>query len=130
MLDGSESGERTLPAPPDAERMRTDPLAELAHVYFDAIPDVFRRPNDSLYAWLRQEIGRRGVRGLLVRRYLWCDLWHAEVPRLRQESSVPVLEWDAAGDDPACGVPQFCHGGPSQSSRDIGRLEAFLETLR
>ncbi len=130
VLDGSESGERTLPASPDVRRMQVDPLAELAHAYFDAIPNVFRRPNDLLYVWLRQEVARRGVRGLLVRRYLWCDLWHAELPRLRQESAVPVLEWDAVGDDPACGLPQFAAGGPSQSSRDIGRLEAFLETLR
>jgi benzoyl-CoA reductase/2-hydroxyglutaryl-CoA dehydratase subunit BcrC/BadD/HgdB len=130
VLDGSESGERTLPASPDFERMHADPLAELAHAYFDAIPDVFRRPNNLLYVWLRQEVARRGVRGLLVRRYLWCDLWHAELPRLRQESAVPVLEWDAVGDDPACGLPRFAEGGLSQSSRDIGRLEAFLETLR
>ena len=116
VLDATESGERTLPAPFCDERLQTDPFEELVRVYFDAIPEVFRRPNDGLYEWLRQEVARRGVRGLLVRRYLWCDLWHAELPRLRQECSVPVLEWDAIGDDPTAG--------------DVGRLEAFLEMLR
>ena len=116
VLDATESGERTLPAPFCHERLHADPFEELVRAYFDAIPEVFRRPNDRLYEWLRQEVAGRGVRGLLVRRYLWCDLWHAELPRLRQECSVPVLEWDVVGDAPAAG--------------DLGRLEAFLEMLR
>jgi benzoyl-CoA reductase/2-hydroxyglutaryl-CoA dehydratase subunit BcrC/BadD/HgdB len=116
VLDATELGERTLPPPLDPVRLRTDPLAELVRAYFGAIPDVFRRPNDRLYAWLRHEVAGRGVRGLLVRRYVWCDLWHAELPRLRQESGVPVLQWDAVGEDHPAG--------------DLGRLEAFLEMLR
>jgi benzoyl-CoA reductase/2-hydroxyglutaryl-CoA dehydratase subunit BcrC/BadD/HgdB len=116
VLDATESGQRTLPAPFGDERLQADPFEELVRAYFDAIPEVFRRPNDRLYEWLRQEVAGRGVRGLLVRRYLWCDLWHAELPRLRQECSLPVLEWDAIGDAPTAG--------------DLGRLEAFLEMLR
>ena len=79
VLDATETGERTLPAPFRVERLEADPLDELVAAYFDAIPDVFRRPNDRLYAWLGQEVAARDVRGLLVRRYVWCDLWHAEL---------------------------------------------------
>jgi benzoyl-CoA reductase/2-hydroxyglutaryl-CoA dehydratase subunit BcrC/BadD/HgdB len=117
-LEATEAGERTLPAPFVPELLETDPIEELVRAYFDAIPDVFRRPNDRLYEWLGRQIVQRGVRGLIVRRYLWCDLWHAELARLRQECSVPVLDWDAIGED------------HSTRASTISRLEAFLEMLR
>jgi benzoyl-CoA reductase/2-hydroxyglutaryl-CoA dehydratase subunit BcrC/BadD/HgdB len=115
VLDATESGERTLPPPFDADRLGANPLEELARAYFDEIPDVFRRPNDRLYIWLRQQIAERKITGLLVRRYVWCDLWHAELPRLAQELALPVLDWDVADDDPGA------------NARFTGRLEAFLE---
>ena len=100
VLDATESGERTLPAPLDIHRLKADPQEELVRIYFDCIPDVFQRPNDRLFAWLREEVAQRRVRGILVRRYVWCDHWHGEMPRLREELAVPVLEWDGAGNDP------------------------------
>jgi benzoyl-CoA reductase/2-hydroxyglutaryl-CoA dehydratase subunit BcrC/BadD/HgdB len=118
VLDATEGGERTLPAPFDPHRLQADPLGELAAAYFGAIPDVFRRPNDPLYEWLGREVAARGVRGLVFRRYLWCDLWHAELERLRQWSPAPVLDLDAADDERGAG------------NRTLGRLEAFVETLR
>jgi benzoyl-CoA reductase/2-hydroxyglutaryl-CoA dehydratase subunit BcrC/BadD/HgdB len=118
VLDATEAGERTLPAPLDADRLKAEPREELARVYFDCIPDVFQRPNDRLYAWLRQEVAGRRVRGILARRYVWCDHWHGEMPRLREQLSVPVLEWDGAGND------------PRSRANTVGRMEAFLEMLR
>ena len=118
VLDATESGERTLPAPVDVERLNADPREELARVYFDCIPAVFQRPNDRLYTWLRAQVAERQVRGILVRRYVWCDHWHGEMPRLRAELRVPILEWDGAGDDPRA------------RASAIGRMEAFLEMLR
>lgn len=118
VLDATEGGERTLPAPLDRQRTLLEPLDELTRAYFDTIPDVFRRPNDMLYQWLGQFLAARKVRGMLVRRYLWCDLWHAELHRLRAWSPVPVLEIDVARDED-------CSLG-----RTAGRLEAFLEMLR
>jgi benzoyl-CoA reductase/2-hydroxyglutaryl-CoA dehydratase subunit BcrC/BadD/HgdB len=118
VLDATESGERTLPAPLDADRLAADPLEEMIRIYFDAIPDVFRRPNNSMHHWLRRRFAERRVRGILVRRWLWCDLWHAELPRLRAESGLPVLEWDVCGDDGAA------------KAAAVNRLEAFLEMLR
>jgi len=117
VLDATEGGERTLPAPFDPARIASPPLEELAHAYFDAIADAFRRPNDKLYEWLGRELATRQVRGIIFRRYVWCDLWHAELQRLKQWSPVPVLELDAGPDD------------TSAPNRMQGRVEAFLEML-
>ena len=117
VLDATEWGERTLPRAFAAERTRCDPLAELADAYFGAIPDVFRRPNHMLYDYLGREMSARHVRGLIVRRYLWCDLWHAEVAPLKAWSRVPVLDLEAADSE----------AGSAERSR--GRIEAFLEML-
>jgi benzoyl-CoA reductase/2-hydroxyglutaryl-CoA dehydratase subunit BcrC/BadD/HgdB len=118
VLDATEGGERTLPAAVDVDRLNADPREELVRVYFDCIPDVFQRPNDRLFAWLREQVAKRRVRGILVRRYIWCDHWHGEVQRLREELSVPVLEWDDTGNDPRA------------RASAVGRMEAFLEMLR
>jgi benzoyl-CoA reductase/2-hydroxyglutaryl-CoA dehydratase subunit BcrC/BadD/HgdB len=118
VLDATESGERTLPAAVDIERLQADPIEELVRIYFDGIADVFQRPNDRLYAWLRARLADRGVRGIVFRRHIWCDHWHGELPRIREEFGVPVLDWDGAGQD-------------SRARAGItGRMEAFLEMLR
>jgi benzoyl-CoA reductase/2-hydroxyglutaryl-CoA dehydratase subunit BcrC/BadD/HgdB len=118
VLDATEWGERTLPRAFDIERMSRDPLRELAEAYFDAIPEVFRRPNNLLYEYLGRELASRNARGLIIRRFLWCDLWHAEVAHLRAWSPVPVLDLDAADSE------------SSSEGRTRGRVEAFLEMLR
>jgi len=118
VLNGTESGERTLPAPFDRRRLRDDPLMELADAYFGAIPDASRRPNHELYRWLKRETVARGVRGIIVWRYLWCDIWHAEVQRLKEWEHLPVLALDAADNDQA-----GSWGGL------LTRVQAFLEIL-
>ena len=118
VLNAADGGERTMPAPFDRARLEADPLGELTRAYFDSIPHVFRRPNDGLYAWLGRKLAEREVRGIVFRRYVWCDLWHAELDRLRRWSPVPVLDLDVADDDRSAGA------------RATGRIEAFLETLR
>jgi benzoyl-CoA reductase/2-hydroxyglutaryl-CoA dehydratase subunit BcrC/BadD/HgdB len=117
VLDATEGGPRTMPRRFDPARMVADPLEELADAYFD-IPDVFRRPNHALYDWLGRELAARQVRGIIFRRYLWCDLWHAELQRLREWTALPVLEIDVAPDDLGA------------SNRVQGRIEAFLEMLK
>jgi benzoyl-CoA reductase/2-hydroxyglutaryl-CoA dehydratase subunit BcrC/BadD/HgdB len=116
VLDASECGERTLPRPFEPVRMLSRPFEELVDAYF-GIPDVFRRPNDPVYEYLGREIAARRVRGVVFRRYLWCDLWHAELARLKAWSPVPVLDLD---------VSQSESGA---EARTVGRIEAFLETL-
>ena len=117
VLDATEAGERTLPATVDIDRLQADPRDELVRIYFDGIPDVFQRPNDRLFAWLRAEVVGRGVRGIIVRRYVWCDHWHGEMPRLCEELGVPVLEWEGVGNDPRA------------RASALGRMESFLEML-
>jgi len=117
VLDATEWGERTLPRAFEIERAHRDPLTEVADAYFGSIPDVFRRPNDALYGYLGRELAARQARGLIVRRYLWCDLWHAEVAVLKAWSPVPVLDLDAADSE------------SSSEGRTRGRVEAFLEML-
>ena len=117
-LDGTQGGERTEPRLFDPARVALDPLAELADAYFSGIPDPFRRPNSPFYEWLGRKLAARRVRGIIFRRYLWCDLWHAELQRLRQRSALPVLEIDVGPDDTAA------------PGRVQGRIEAFLETLQ
>jgi benzoyl-CoA reductase/2-hydroxyglutaryl-CoA dehydratase subunit BcrC/BadD/HgdB len=118
VLDGTEGGQRALPRPFDRERVASDPFGELADAYFDGIPDAFRRPNTRLYEWLDRELAASGARGVILRRYVWCDLWHAESQRLKQWSPVPVLEIDVGPEDEAA------------PNRVQGRIEAFLETLK
>ena len=118
VLDATEGTLRTMPRPFDPARVASDPLEELADAYFNDLPDAFRRPNTALYEWLGRELAGHRVRGIIFRRYLWCDLWHAELHRVRQFTSLPVLEIDVGPDD--AGMP----------NRVQGRIEAFLEMLR
>jgi len=117
VLDGTETGERTLPAPFDRARLPDHALDELARAYFQHIPDVFRRPNDILYEWLKRELAARQVQGMLLLRCVWCDLWHAEVQRLKDSVAVPVVELDPGG-------------GEGFGPRAGARLQALLEMLR
>jgi len=116
VLDGTLTGERGLPPPFNRERLAQDPLAALVEAYSDGIPDVFRRPNSALFAWLRQRLAERGARGIILWHYAWCDLWQAEVSRLKEELGLPLLHLDAG--DTAELNPQM-----------IKRVQAFLEVL-
>ena len=114
-LDGTTSGERTVPAPFDSRVGERDAVSALAQAYFGSIPDAFRRPNDDLYRWLGREIADRDVRGIIFWRYVWCDIWHAELQRITEWSDVPVLEIEA-DDEPING-------------HIVSRVQAFLEVL-
>jgi hypothetical protein len=92
-------------------------LSELGRIYFAGLPDAFRRPNGELYRWLQRELDARAVRGIIFRRHPWCDIWHAELARLREWTRLPVLDLDACGDD---GVKPLVSG----------KLQSFLEALR
>jgi len=119
VLDATGTGERTLPGPLDQSKLHKDPLGSLVQAYFDTIPDAFRRPNTALYVWLKRHIEERGVAGVIVRYYTWCDLWHAEASPMEEVLARPTLTVDVAdGDDAACRL------------RTRTRIQAFVESLR
>ena len=115
VLNATEPGERCLLPPLPRLAPAQDPLIALADHYFDHAVDVFHRPNSRLYAWLRRRLAERQVRGLVLWHNIGCDLWRAEAQPLREAFGLPVLPLEADG----AALP-----------RNIGRLEAFLESLR
>jgi hypothetical protein len=117
VLDATESGERTMPAPLQRRRFDEDPLMSLVEAYFGHIADAFRRPDDRLYEWLKSKIVERGVRGIILRYYTWCDHWHAELQRMKEWSETPVLGIAADAEDPVDG-------------HTASRVESFLEMLK
>jgi benzoyl-CoA reductase/2-hydroxyglutaryl-CoA dehydratase subunit BcrC/BadD/HgdB len=117
VLDATETGERGMCAPFDRRRLRDEPIIELADAYFNGIHDVSRRPNDEFYEWLIRKFKERDVRGIIFRRFLWCDLWHAELGRLKDRINLPVLDVDVTGDNEA------------DRRRAENRIHAFMETL-
>ncbi len=117
VLDATETGERGMCAPLDAEGLRKDPLGKLAQAYFGGIQDASRRPDCELYDWFERELVGRAVQGVIFRRYVWCDMWHAQLRRLKDLIDMPVLDIDTAGDF------------ESEENRTAGRIRAFLEML-
>jgi benzoyl-CoA reductase/2-hydroxyglutaryl-CoA dehydratase subunit BcrC/BadD/HgdB len=123
ILDATETGERGMPVPFDRRRVRDEPLIELARAYFDGIPDASRRPNSELYKWFKNELAgppRRHwrARGVIFRRYVWCDTWHAELCRMRDWVGLPLLDIDVGG------------GRETHRQRAPNRIRSFLETLQ
>jgi benzoyl-CoA reductase/2-hydroxyglutaryl-CoA dehydratase subunit BcrC/BadD/HgdB len=118
VLDATETGERGMCAGFDRRRQREEPLMELTDAYFGGIQDASRRPNSELYKWLRRELASRKVQGIIFRRYLWCDIWHAELRRLKDWTDLPVLDIDTASDN------------ETDEYRTVNRIRAFLEMLQ
>lgn len=69
-----------------------DTFDAMSRAYWAMMEDVFQRPNTRLYERLDRMIAQIPVAGVIVRRYLWCDMWHAEVHRIKAWSRVPVLD--------------------------------------
>ena len=117
VLDATEMGERTLPAPFDREAVSRDALGELVAAYFGTITDAFRRPHSTLYEWLERTLAERGVQGIIFHHYVWCDTWEAEAQPLKERSGVPVVMIDT-GD-----------GDGEAHARMAGQVQAFMEAL-
>lgn len=115
-LDGTSFGERGFPAPVDYGLLENDPFAALFHMYFPGIPDAFQRPDDLLYDWLSKKIPETNIRGIIFASYPWCDTWIAQLPRMREYFSQPVLSIDLADT-------------PNMVSRISTRIQSFLEIL-
>ena len=118
VLDATETGQRGMCAPFDRLGLRDKPLLELAGAYFFGIQDASRRPNSGLYKWLKCRLADTEARGIIFHRYVWCDMWHAELQRLKDWTDLPVLDIDTAGNN------------QTAKQRTTNRIRAFLETLQ
>ncbi len=118
VLDAAETGMRGMCGRFDRRSLCDDALGELAAAYFGTIPDASNRPNSRLYQWLKKRLDTSGVQGIIFHRYIWCDMWHAELARMKEWANVPVLDVDIGGDREAV----------SAGARQ--RIEAFLEMLQ
>jgi benzoyl-CoA reductase/2-hydroxyglutaryl-CoA dehydratase subunit BcrC/BadD/HgdB len=92
-------------------------IEALVRSYVTNTVEVYQRPNTRLYSWLGERLRSRGVQGILLWQYTWCDLWRAEAQSLKEAFKLPVLQFDAD----TIGAPMLARSG---------RIEAFMESLR
>jgi len=117
VLDATETGRRGQRRVFDRRRLIENPFMELADAYF-SIPDASRRPNSELYLWLKEELTQTEARGVIFHHYVWCDVWRAELSRLKEWVGLPVLGLDSDGH------PE------TNLARSRTRIRAFLEMLQ
>ncbi|MFW6033374.1 MAG: 2-hydroxyacyl-CoA dehydratase [Phycisphaeraceae bacterium] len=115
-LEATDTGLRGLPHPYDRRAVREDPFAELAAAWFGSIEHPFRRPNTGFFQQLARDLPASGAAGAILLRTPWCDIWAAEVPRIKQWLDLPALILDLDDD-------------PRARARGEGRVQAFLEML-
>ncbi len=94
-----------------------DSFEAMSRAYWDAIIDVSQRPNTRLYERLDVLMAQTPVAGVIVRRYIWCDLWHAEVARIKAWSPVPVLDIEIS------------RSTQKEQHRLATRIQAFIEMI-
>jgi hypothetical protein len=116
VLNATETGERSL-SPFFELKAGSDPFDSLIQGYLKNIVDVFQRPNTPLYSWLEPRLAARQVRGIVLWHFTGCDLWRAEAQTMREVFRLPVLVLEANAE-------------PGAVTRDLTRIQAFVETLR
>ncbi len=131
VLNATEAGERSLGSPGAAPARENAPkageeagaadvpglLRVLTRSCLDSCVDVFQRPNTRLYSWLRERLTARNVRGIILWHFVGCDLWRAEAQPLREAFGLPVLLLEATE-------------AANDAARQVGRVQAFLESLK
>lgn len=115
--DGSESGEGGLCRPFNRQALAADPFQEMVRAYFSSIIHIGRRPNQMVFDWLREQVKNTKVSGVIFHRQVWCDLWHAEVARIREIVKVPMMDLESTG------------AWQAEAPRLRTRIEAFVEAL-
>ena len=116
-LGGCVVSDGTEPLTPQFDARNRDAFDAMSRAYWDIMEDVFQRPNTRLYERMARWLAQTPVKGVIFRRYLWCDLWHAEVFRVQDWSPVPVLDIEISS--------------PSQTDphRLANRIQAFMEMI-
>ncbi|MBF0252458.1 MAG: 2-hydroxyacyl-CoA dehydratase [Candidatus Omnitrophica bacterium] len=115
VLDGTYEGERVLPLESDIYESYLNSAELLTKIYFEEIPDVFKRPNNRLFDWVREKIIENNIKAVVLVRYLFCDKWHAESLRLKEIAGLPFLDIEL--------------DGKKLSRRTKTNVQAFMEML-
>lgn len=92
-----------------------EPLAALAEDYFQ-LPAVWKRPNERYCRWLMDTVHTNAINGVILFRYVFCDLWHSAACELKKRLPVPLLEIDL-------------DGSAELSVSAVSRIQAFTEML-
>lgn len=116
MLDATRHGIIRDTVASELSKFKTYTIDDLAKIYFEKIPDVFRRPNTMLYSWLTEKICRHKIKGIIFHRHVWCDLWAAETERIRGFGGLPTVVIESGGDE-------------ETPLRIFTQIETFLERL-
>lgn len=116
-FDASEQGEIAQPDI-DFKQLNKHPFKELTNASFRNMPDIAKRPNIQFYDKANEIIRMRKIQGIILRIYPWCDLWHAEVQRIKEYFGLPVLE-----------LTVDINVEPEKDKRLQTRLNAFLEMI-
>lgn len=116
-LDATEQGEIALPAI-NPSKLAENPFEELVESCFVKTPDIAKRPNTQFYETVGKYIISRRIDAIIIKTYPWCDLWHAEIPRIKERFRLPVLNYTVDINTP-----------PSKDIRLKTRLKAFFEML-
>jgi benzoyl-CoA reductase/2-hydroxyglutaryl-CoA dehydratase subunit BcrC/BadD/HgdB len=117
VLDATETGLLGTCRAFDRQALQ-DPFTELVNAYFDSIQHVGRRPNTGFYQRLHEDIQRHGIQGIIWRRYLWCDLWHAALAHARESLELPIMDLEVTDTL------------PRDHARLLNRVQAFVEMLK
>jgi len=115
VIDGTESGTRAVPAPIDRRLLTEDPLEAVAESWLYGIKSIYQRPNAGIFSWLEKAIKSNDIQGIMLVRWVWCDLWHGETRRIAEWSNKHSVEIDLHGSD--------------SFERNRTRVEAFAESL-
>jgi benzoyl-CoA reductase/2-hydroxyglutaryl-CoA dehydratase subunit BcrC/BadD/HgdB len=117
VLDATETGQLGSCRAFDREALE-DPFTELVSAYFDSIQHAGRRPNTGFYQRLHDDIQQHEIQGIIWRRYLWCDLWHAALAHAREELKLPIMDLEVTDTL------------PRDHARLLNRVQAFVEMLK
>ncbi|NQV34814.1 MAG: 2-hydroxyacyl-CoA dehydratase, partial [Phycisphaeraceae bacterium] len=78
-MGGTVVSDGTEPLMPEFCNQNENAFDAMSRAYWGMMEDVFQRPNTRLYERMARCLAKTPVKGVILRRYLWCDLWHAEV---------------------------------------------------
>lgn len=100
----------------DPAKCRNAPLRSLSKAYLN-IPSPAVCPAELFYNRLKNYVNKYRIDGVILHRYVCCDLWHSKLYILKKLFDVPVLDIEAVDVE------------RELNSRTEYRIQAFTEML-